>query len=112
MQDNTLQKFDELRSQILNELVPLIDHTSGDPAQKYNLLLAVARSSGEPERFMQAFEAAKKLETPDDKAAAYLDLLDVMEDITTALAYPDEDQAPVDEATAPEASQPIEHQEQ
>lgn len=102
MQDEARQKLENLRTQVLNELLPLVEQSTIDPAQKFDLLITLARSTGDPDRFEQAFQAAKSLESIDDKAGALFDLLDAMEFTGTAKAP----------QPAPESPEPTPQEEQ
>ena len=73
---NDQNSLEELRSKILDELVPLAETADLDPSQKFTLLLSAAQISGDSSKFEAANQAAMNIEDSTTKAHALLDLLD------------------------------------
>ena len=64
-----------LRTKALNELVPLVDQLDASPQRKFEMFITAARISDDQSLLEKAFEAARKIENPSEKADALLDIL-------------------------------------
>lgn len=79
MTQSDQKTLETLRTQILSEIAPLIKNSNFDPSQKFNLLLSIARESGETSDFSSAHEAASQIKEDTDRANALLDLLEELD---------------------------------
>lgn len=76
MQDQEKAKLLELRTKVLNDIIPLTENGVFDPSQKFLLLIAAARLTGDTNSFSAAYAAASSIEDPEDKANALFELLE------------------------------------
>lgn len=83
--DSKQQELLNLKAEILNDVVPLVQAADFEPAQKFEVLLSAARMSDDPSRFRAAYEVVKGLEDPELKVNAMLDLLDAIDEATAAV---------------------------
>ena len=74
--DNQYKSLEEIRSNILKDIAPLLTNSTFNPEQKFTLLLAAARMSGKAEDFKSAYEAAKSIEDDNEKANSLFELLE------------------------------------
>lgn len=74
--DNGLQ---DLRANVLNELVGLSEYMADDQEVSYELLITLARNTGRDDLLQKAFQKIQKIEDPKQKADALIDLLDEIE---------------------------------
>jgi hypothetical protein len=79
MNEDELARLNGLRSKILNELRPLIETADVDPEQKFNVSLAIARTSGEIDSYETAYKVAQDIDSAEQKMGAFLDLLEAVD---------------------------------
>jgi hypothetical protein len=70
------QQLVELKTQIINELTPLMERTSVDPEQKFAILMLASRSNGDDTSLKVAYEAAKDIRDDNTKLEALMELLE------------------------------------
>ena len=82
--DENQTKLEHLRSEIIEDLVPIVEDADVNPEQRFTLLLATARLSGSEEKFRKARKAAMKIDDTQARAGALLDLLDAVDGAVAA----------------------------
>lgn len=65
----------ELRRQILEQVIPLLETSSLSAEERFRLSMQIAQSQGTLDAYQRALESAQALEEPTDKLNALLDLL-------------------------------------
>lgn len=68
-------KIQQVKQRALQELVPVIDSLNSEPERKYEILMTAARSASSEELLEKALEVATKIEEPNAKAEALVDIL-------------------------------------
>ena len=66
----------QLRTKILDDIIPLTEGDVFEPSQKFVLLLSSARVSNDPKTLVAAYEAAKQIEDTAQRADALLEALE------------------------------------
>jgi hypothetical protein len=94
MDQDKRQSLIALKTDILRDIVPLVQEGNFEPLQKFELLLSAARISDDPARYREAYEVVKQIENIDDKTNAMLDLLDSVEQVTAQTSEQSPGQAP------------------
>jgi hypothetical protein len=74
-----VNKLDQLRNQILDNLVSMSDQLAVSDNISYDALIALGRSTGKPEFLEKAYQKINSIEDQSEKADAFLDLLDEVE---------------------------------
>ena len=114
--DEEETRLTDLRSKILNDLQPLVETVDMDPDQKFTIMLATARLNGSSTSYETAYATAQKIQSPEARVNAYLDLLEAIDvragDVTER--DPDVVDTPDDssEASEPDAGLSEENQSQ
>lgn len=70
-----IQDLMAIRDDIVAKLVPLIDGSTLETGDKYRMILQIAISNGSTEFFNMAQTQADKVDSPDERLRAYMDLL-------------------------------------
>ena len=68
-------KIQQVKQRALQELVHVIDSLNSEPERKYEILMTAARSASSDELLEKALEIATKIEEPNAKAEALVDIL-------------------------------------
>jgi hypothetical protein len=84
--DENQAKLERLRSEIVEDLVPIVEEADVDPEQRFTLLLATARLSGSEEKFRKAHKAAMDIQDTQARAGALMDLLDAVDSAVAAVS--------------------------
>lgn len=79
MTPETATKLRDLRANVLQELVGLSDQMVDDEDVSYDILLTLARTSGNQLLLEKAFRKIQAIEDPKQKSDALLDLMDEIE---------------------------------
>lgn len=79
-----------LKNQILDDLIGLIDEEGIEPAERFDLLLTRYLSAGDASLLQKAYEAAKSIE---DSSARGNALMQLLEEVNIAQAEPAEQPA-------------------
>lgn len=64
----------DIREQILEQIVPLLEASGDGAAERFRLMLQIAKMKGTPDLYQKTFQIAQNL-GEEDKLDAYLDLL-------------------------------------
>ena len=64
----------DIREQILEQIVPLLETSSDAADERFRLMLQIAKIKGTPDLYQKSFQIAQNL-GENDKLDAYLDLL-------------------------------------
>ncbi len=79
MNDQQLVQLEEYRAQALEELMKLSDFLVSDENVAYDSILALARSTNNPELFGKALEKIRSIEDEQERSTALLTYLDEIE---------------------------------
>jgi len=78
-QKNKMSDLQSLRQSILSETTPLLDGSTLDPEDRFNLFLRLAQSQSSVELYKKVFDIAKTIDNNDSKLQYYMEILDSIE---------------------------------
>lgn len=104
MSPDTIQQLQRLRGEVLQELVGLSEYMANDEGTSYELLLTLARNTGDQQLLDKAFAKIKTLEDPKQKSDALLALLDEVE-LGLSTPSSNDQPSPTDEPSVSEPQQ-------
>lgn len=76
-----IQQLESLKEEVLNAALPLITDGNLAPAQKFNMLMSVARSNGSVDAIRNAYNSACQIEENDIKVDALMSVVNEIEAI-------------------------------
>src|SRR5437870_1629074 len=79
MNQDELKKIQDLRSKVVAGLSSLADQITDDSSVGFDALFAIAQNSDGTELLEKALKKAETIEDPDERADAYLSLLNEMD---------------------------------
>ena len=71
----TSEELTQLRNQVLDELMTLVDEVDIEPEDKYNILMSRYIATGDNSLLKTSLEAAKKISDPKARGSAFVQLL-------------------------------------